>query len=133
MTLGQLVQPVPHLDVLDHPGDDLLERRRDRAELERDLLVQGQVDADARLELCEQRRIAELVDHLHERVPDGDRPVPVDDESQELQVRGEPGLGGLVRLVPRQRVLAVVELAGELRELQWVERVAHDRQLAGLV
>ena len=86
MTLGQLVQPVPHLDVLDHPGDDLVERRRDRAELERDLLVQGQVDADARLELREQRRLAELVDHLHERVPDGDRPVPVDDEPQELQV-----------------------------------------------
>ena len=52
---GQLVEPVPHLDVLDHPGDDLLEWRRDRAELERDLLVQGQVDTDPRLELREQR------------------------------------------------------------------------------
>ena len=50
-------------------------------ELERDLLVQRQVDADPRLELRQQRGVAELVDHLHERVLDGDRPVPVDDEA----------------------------------------------------
>ena len=79
---GELAQPGPNLDVPHDPPRDLLERRRDRPELERDLLVQRQVDADARLELREQRRVAELVDHLHERVPDGDRPVPVDDEAQ---------------------------------------------------
>ena len=86
MPLGQLAQPVAHLDVLDHPGDHLVERRGERGELEPDLLVQGQVPADARLELGEQRRVAEAVDHLDERVADGDRPVPVEDESQRCDV-----------------------------------------------
>ncbi len=37
------------------------------------------------------------------------------------------------RLVPGERVLAVVEVARERRQAQRVERVAHDRQLARLV
>ena len=60
----ELLQPRPHLDVLHHPGNNRFERRRDRRELERDLLVQRQIDADARLERRKQHRIAELVDHL---------------------------------------------------------------------
>jgi len=41
--------------------------------------VEGEVDADARLQLCKKVSVAELVDHHDERVLDGDRPVPVDD------------------------------------------------------
>ena len=41
---------------------------------------QGQVDPDAWLELVQERDVAELLDHLHERVADGDRPVPVERE-----------------------------------------------------
>ena len=78
----ELLEPRPHLDVLHHPGNDRFERRRDRRELERDLLVQRQIDADARLERRKQHRIAELVDHLDERVADGDGPVPIEDEPQ---------------------------------------------------
>src|SRR6478672_10663358 len=36
-------------------------------------------------------------------------------------------------LVPRIRVLAVVKVLRELRQLQWIERVAHHRELVRLV
>jgi len=78
MSLGELVQTVSDLDVLDDPRDHLGERGRDRRELERDLLVQRQVVPDARLELGQDRGIAEAVDHLDERVADGDGAVPVE-------------------------------------------------------
>ena len=93
-SIRELLEARAHLHVLHHPGDDLVERRRDRGELERDLLVQRQVDPDARLELVQERDVAELVDHLHERVADGDRPVPVE---REPHVRPPPGAAGRQR------------------------------------
>ena len=83
-----------------------------------DLLVQGQVDADPRLELGEDRWVAELMDDLDERVPDGDRPVPVEYEPHPLEMGGEAGVGRslVARLVPRERVLAVVQVARERRQ-----------------
>jgi len=79
--LRELAQAVAHLDVLDDPGRHIGDRRGDRGELERDLLVQGEVVADARLQLGEDRRVAEAVDHLDERVADGDGAVPVEHEA----------------------------------------------------
>ena len=57
---------------------------------------------------------------------------PLAEEGYRCEVR--PASGRLVAcLVPRERVLAVVQLGRELRELERVERVAHHRELAGLV
>jgi len=80
--LANRVHAGPDADVLRYPRHDLAERRRHGRELERDLLVQRQVDADSWLELLEQPRVAELAQHEDEPVLDGHRPVPVEDELQ---------------------------------------------------
>ena len=71
---GEAVEPGPETDVLDGPGGDLGRARPQRPDLRRERLAVG---AEAAVE---DRRVAERPDRLDQRVVDGARPVPVEDE-----------------------------------------------------
>ncbi len=79
----ELAEPGSHPDVLEHPFDDLVERRRDRRHLPGDHLVERH-PAELAFEGVEHREVAEALDHHVERVPLGDRSVPIEDERQPL-------------------------------------------------
>ena len=80
MTFRELGEPVADPDVLDHPGDDLLERRAHALELHRDHLVQGQVATELVLRRVVDPLVAELEQDEMEPVRLGDGSVPVEDE-----------------------------------------------------
>ena len=81
MERRELRQPRPHRHVLDHPGDDLLERRGHGRELGVDLLAQRDLAGKELVaEALALLPVPEFLEDGEERVALGDRPVPVDNQ-----------------------------------------------------